>query len=168
MRAEAAWGLRAGGAISSGDITATLATHPGLARGLRHELADMAARVNSHGMAWVRRVLSDAEPLLETVLEILAWSMLTDSDLTRPYPQRWLTGASGKKYRVDFLLGDRVILEADGGIKYAEQTPWWEKQRQSDLEAAGYWVVRCTWDELLHRPYEVLARLRLALARASS
>ena len=53
-----------------------------------------------------------------------------------------------------------------GAVKYADQTPWQEKQRQSDLEAAGYWVVRCTWEELIHRPHEVIKRIALALLRA--
>lgn len=130
------------------------------------DLRRLVERVNSHGMRWVRDVLPDVEPLLETALEGLAWAHLTDSALPRPRPQEWVRGASGRKYRVDFLVGERVILEADGAVKYADQTPWQEKQRQSDLEAAGYWVVRCTWDELIHRPDEVIDRIVRALLRA--
>ena len=93
--------------------------------------------------------------------------MLTASDLPRAEPQRVIAGRSGKGYRVDFLIAGRVILEADGAVKYGDVTPWEEKQRQSDLEAAGYWVVRCTWEELIHRPYEVLKRIEVALARST-
>lgn len=135
-------------------------------RSVLADLRDMAHRVSAHGMRWTWPVLPDVEPLLETALEGLAWAVLTESDLPRPRPQEWVRGASGRKYRVDFLIGDRVILEADGAVKYADLTPWQEKQRQSDLEAAGYWVVRCTWEELIHRPHEVIKRIALALLRA--
>jgi very-short-patch-repair endonuclease len=117
-------------------------------------------------MLWVRRVAADVEPLLETALEGIAWAVLTASDLPRAEPQRVIAGRSGKRYRVDFLIAGRVILEADGAVKYGAITPWQEKQRQSDLEAAGYWVVRCTWEELINRPHEVLARIEVALARS--
>jgi very-short-patch-repair endonuclease len=130
-------------------------------------LRDLVSRVNAHGMRWVWHVLPDVEPLVETVLEALAWAHLTESRLPRPLPQEWVRGASGRNYRVDFLIGDRVILEADGAVKYADQTPWQEKQRQSDIEAAGYWVVRCTWEELMYRPHEVLVRIARALQRAA-
>ena len=138
-----------------------------LRRSVITDLQHMAQRVNSHGMRWVWDVLPDVEPLLETALEGLAWAHLTDSGLPRPRPQEWVRGASGRRYRADFLIGDRVILECDGAVKYVDQTPWQEKQRQSDLEAAGYWVVRCTWDELIHRPHEVIARIARALRRAA-
>ena len=130
------------------------------------DLRRMAHRVSAHGMRWTWPVLADVEPLVETALEGLAWAHLTESTLPRPRPQEWVRGASGRRYRVDFLIGDRVVLECDGAVKYADQTPWQEKQRQSDLEAAGYWVVRCTWDELIHRPREVIARIVRTLLRA--
>jgi very-short-patch-repair endonuclease len=116
-------------------------------------------------MKWFYDVLPYVEPLVETALEAIAWAVITDACVPRPRPQEWVHGASGRRYRVDFLIGDRVILEADGAVKYADQSPWQEKQRQSDLEAAGYWVVRCTWEELIHRPHEVLARIARALIR---
>jgi very-short-patch-repair endonuclease len=117
-------------------------------------------------MAWVRKVLDDVEPLLESALEGFGWAEITSTGLPRPQPQQWVTGRSGRRYRVDFLFDGRVVLEADGSGKYSEQTPWEEKQRQSDLEAAGYWVVRCTWEEILRRPHEVMGRIRRALARS--
>lgn len=129
------------------------------------QLRYIAQGVNAHGMKWFYDVLPDAEPLVETALEGLAWVHLTESALPRPRPQEWVHGASGRRYRVDFLIGDRVILEADGAVKYAHQSLWQEKQRQSDLEAAGYWVVRCTWEELIHRPLDVIERITRTLIR---
>lgn len=128
----------------------------------------MVESVNGHGMRWVRRVLGDVEPLLESWLECVAWAVLTTAPLPRPQPQAWVRGASGRWLRSDFLIGDKVLLEVDGAGKYAEQSPWQEKQRQADLEAAGYWVVRCTWAELLHHPERVIARIQLALERSAA
>lgn len=136
-----------------------------LRRELVAELRSLARLVNAHGMKWFHVVLPDTEPLVETALEGLAWAHITDSALPRPRPQEWVRGASGRSYRVDFLVGERVILECDGAVKYSDQTPWQEKQRQSDLEAAGYSVVRCTWEELIHRPRDVLERILRALSR---
>ena len=167
VRAELAWALGGDGPAGAREVTDCLHADPRVREELLSVLADRASRVNGYGMKWVRRVLVDVEPLLETALEGLAWSVLTVTDLPRPQPQVWLQGASGKRYRADFLVAGVVIVEADGAAKYSGLTPWQEKQRQHDLEAAGFWVVRCTWEELLHRPHEVINRIRLALERAA-
>lgn len=133
---------------------------------MTRDLARMVATVNRHRMRRVSEALHHVEPLLESWLEGVAWADLTASDLPPAIPQAWVRGASGRWLRGDFLIDGRVILEVDGATKYASQTPWEEKQRQSDLEAAGYWVVRCTWEELRRHPERVLARVRLALARS--
>lgn len=133
---------------------------------LAADLARMMATVNRHGMRWVTEVIHLVEPLLESWLEGVVWADLTASDVPRAVPQAWVRGASGRWFRADFLIEGQVIVEVDGATKYAAQTPWDEKQRQSDLEAAGYWVVRCTWEELLRHPERVIARIRRALARS--
>ena len=166
VRAQAALLMAGEGGASAHDITERLTTDRVLRATVLTELHEVIAHVNSRGMLWVRRVAADVEPLLETALEGIAWAVLTASDLPRAEPQRVIAGRSGKRYRVDFLIAGRVILEADGAVKYGAITPWQEKQRQSDLEAAGYWVVRSTWEELITRPHEVLARIEVALARS--
>ena len=157
--------------IVSDDAPEAAVTEAARSRVLRDallaQLRCMAQVVNAHGMRWFYDVLPDTEPLVETALEAIAWAELTHARVPRPRPQEWAHGASGRRYRADFLIGDRVILEADGAVKYADQTPWQEKQRQSDLEAAGYWVVRCTWEELIHRPHDVIERITRALSRCS-
>lgn len=166
MRAEAAWGLGGDRPAGALEITDFLLGNAHVREALIAELTDMVGRVNGYGMKWVREVLGDVEPLLETALEGLAWATLTGADLPRPQPQVWLRGASGKRYRADFVIDGVVVVEADGAMKYSEFTAWEEKRRQHDLEGAGFWVVRCTWEELLHRPQDVIARVWLALDRA--
>ena len=166
-RAQAALLMSGERCASAHDITERLTNDGDLRTTVLMALHEVIAHVNARGMLWVRRVVEDVEPLIETALEGIAWAVLTASDLPRAEPQRAIAGRSGKGYRVDFLIAGRVILEADGAVKYGDVTPWQEKQRQSDLEAAGYWVVRCTWEELIHRPHEVLTRIRVALARST-
>lgn len=138
-------------------------------RALTGELREMIAAVGPFGCRVIRDVVDDVEPLLETALEALAWvTMITVPEVPRPLPQAWVRGASGKSRRVDFLIDKVVVVEVDGAIKYGDQTVWQEKQRQSDLEAAGLWVVRCTWDELWRHPERVMERIRLALLRAAT
>lgn len=133
---------------------------PGGARGLGAASASAWARLEM--------AMRIADPRVETALESLSWAKFHDWRLDMPVPQASLKGASGVLWRVDFLFEGRVIGECDGAVKYhAGYTAWQEKKRQSDLEAEGYAFVRWTWEELVHQPEVVLARLTLALRRAS-
>jgi very-short-patch-repair endonuclease len=71
--------------------------------------------------------------------------------------------------RVDFLVGDRVIVEFDGALKYSGDPSgralFDEKRREDRLRQLGFEVVRVTWADLEH-PDRVLAWIRSALARA--
>jgi very-short-patch-repair endonuclease len=73
--------------------------------------------------------------------------------------------------RVDFLVGDRVVVEFDGRVKYgmdgrrAEDDLWAEKRREDELRALGYIVVRIVWAQL-ERPDLVAQRVLAALRQA--
>lgn len=73
--------------------------------------------------------------------------------------------------RVDFLVGDRVVVEFDGAVKYAGdasgRTLFDEKRREDRLRELGFEVVRVTWSDLGH-PERVLARIGAALARVAA
>lgn len=167
VRAEI--GRRVFGQVTASSHALTeAAREPALRMAVHADLKELVGRQPAYGLHWTRRVLMDIEPLIETAAECLAWSEFTMADLPRPVPQALVRGISGRTYRSDFLVGGRVIVEVDGAVKYADQTPWQEKQRQADLEAAGYWVVRCTWEELLHHPERIIARIRLALSRSAA
>lgn len=121
-------------------------------------------RTNPRAMA----AIPYADPRLETALESLSWGRFIEAGITLPEPQVWITGASGRGWRVDFLFDGCVIGECDGAVKYVEgDSLWKEKKRQADLEEAGYVVVRWTWEEIVFRPHVVLARIARALMRAA-
>ena len=73
--------------------------------------------------------------------------------------------------RVDLLVGERVVVEFDGLVKYegadGRAALAAEKRREDRLRALGYEVVRLTWADLDH-PARVDAMLRRAAARAAA
>ncbi|WP_299440817.1 type IV toxin-antitoxin system AbiEi family antitoxin domain-containing protein [uncultured Phycicoccus sp.] len=73
--------------------------------------------------------------------------------------------------RVDLLVGDRVVVEFDGAVKYAgaegREALVREKRREDALRALGYLVVRVTWADL-ERPGAVVALVRRALTGLSA
>jgi very-short-patch-repair endonuclease len=151
---------------------ARLSTHfadPRMCRALLLQAHNRAARIDMQHRRTLIDAVARADPRLETVLEAISWNGFIDAGLDLPTPQAEITGASGRRWRVDFLFGDRVIGECDGALKYSESSALWrEKKRQEDLEQAGYIVVRWTWEEMLYRPWEVMRRILHALERASA
>lgn len=71
--------------------------------------------------------------------------------------------------RVDFCW-ERfgTVVEADGRRKYDDpEVLWQEKLRQERIEDLGYRVLRVTWDQIVHRPQDTVARVLRAFARGS-
>ena len=68
--------------------------------------------------------------------------------------------------RVDFLVGDLLIVETDGFEFHADKETF-TKDRGRDRRAAalGYRTIRITWDDVHNRWEKVLADVR-ALVRA--
>lgn len=132
------------------------------------DLMDAITHADVRGLQRVAAVAPLADPRLETALESISWARFLEAGLDLPEPQVWVSGASGRSWRVDFLFGGRVIGECDGAVKYSETDSLWkEKKRQADLEAAGYIVVRWTWEEIVYHPHLVIARIALALTRVA-
>ncbi|MDF2144038.1 hypothetical protein [Knoellia sp. p5-6-4] len=80
-----------------------------------------------------------------------------------------ISDAAGFVGRVDFLVGDRVVVEFDGLVKYegaqGREALAAEKRREDRLRAAGYEVVRLTWADL-GRQDHVARLVREATQRA--
>jgi very-short-patch-repair endonuclease len=68
--------------------------------------------------------------------------------------------------RVDFVIGDRLVIEVDGETYHAD-TDQFETDRTRDaaLAAQGYRVLRFSYRQVMHRFDEVTAAIRSALAR---
>jgi len=68
--------------------------------------------------------------------------------------------------RVDFLLGERLVIEVDGKEFHADDR-WFERDRARDarLSALGYRVLRFSYTQVVYRWSEVEAAIRAALLR---
>lgn len=120
-----------------------------LRESLRDELLGAALRSPRRGLRLVHGALSFVDPRLETPLEAISWCHLCRSGLPLPLLQQWVTGASGRRYRVDFYWPElRLIGEADGAVKYRSAGDVIaEKDRHADLGDAGHALVRWTWQD---------------------
>lgn len=132
----------------SGLMAADAALHDELLS--RRELDDAVARAAGRcGIRRAREVLELASPLIESPLESLTHLALHDDGFPPPELQRWIQGANGRWYRVDFLWRERrLVLEADGRVKYRDDALWSEKRRELTLDRARYRVARVTWADV--------------------
>jgi len=150
----------------AGLVAADAATHSGACTTADlHEAADRLLR-GLRGRRRVRSVLADVDPACESpgesrtriVLRALGLPLRTQAEI-RDEQGRFVA-------RVDFLVGDRCVIEFDGAMKYGgaegQAALVREKRREDRLRELGYRVIRLTWDDLA-RPETVLARIRAAL-----
>ena len=125
------------------------------------------------GIRSVDEIVDMLDPLAETALESWSRGHMAACCVPRPLTQQTIVGVDGVPYRVDFCWPEyRVIGEADGLGKYGDTPEEFRKAkekeltRQRALEAAGWIVVRWTWDELAADPMAVMRRILQALHRA--
>jgi very-short-patch-repair endonuclease len=68
--------------------------------------------------------------------------------------------------RVDFVLGERLVVETDGSEFHSGHERFLhDRERDAWLAALGYYVVRLTYGQVVHRWHEVESLLRLLHAR---
>jgi very-short-patch-repair endonuclease len=160
--------VAAGSGVEAGVVAADAALARGLCR--RRDLVDEAA--TSPRIRGTRRVASMidlCDERSESVGESRLRLLLASAGLTVRSQVRVLHRGSTVA-RVDFLIGDRVVVEFDGAIKYADDPSgralFDEKRREDRLRQLGFEVVRITWSDLA-RPERILARIHAALTRSS-
>ena len=116
------------------------------------------------GTQVLARAIQEANPLSESALESLTRGSLLLAGAPTPLLQGWICAT--QNYRVDFLWPEsRLILEADGRVKYSTPDQMWaEKQRQSNLQGAGFEVWRCLWRDVASPDTPYLRKLVARLA----
>jgi very-short-patch-repair endonuclease len=68
--------------------------------------------------------------------------------------------------RVDFLIGDRLVIEVDGREFHGDHLGFEnDRSRDARLSSLGYRVLRFSYAQVVHRPEEVLTAIRAAIAR---
>lgn len=136
-------------------------------------VVELVARLAESPRSAVRaeRWLREADAASESVGETRTRLLLTDlgHDVRSQVPIADSTGVVFA--RVDFLLGEKVVVEFDGLLKYADadgrEALAAEKKREDLLRSLGYEVVRLTWADLA-RPKRVEALIRSALQRVEA
>jgi hypothetical protein len=142
-----------------GIIAADAALHESLATAaaLRAELARAAGWP---GVRQAREIVALADGDAESPLESLVRLALHDDGFPPPKLQRWIAG-----YRVDFLWPEyRLILEADGRVKYTGDEGWLEKKRQLALHRTDHVVERVVWEDVFEGWPAFSRRLRELMA----
>ena len=76
---------------------------------------------------------------------------------------------AGRRYFIDLAFPDaRLAVEVDGRAHHSDARAFRrDRQRQNDLVAAGWTVLRFTWEDLMQDPAGVIARIVDALERAA-
>ena len=105
-----------------------------------------------------RRLLEESQPFsdsgLETFVRVrLRWLRVSIE------PQAWIYG-----HRVDFLIDGWLVLQIDGGHHVGVQRSE-DIRHDAELMLRGYQVIRCSYEQVVHRWPEVQGIIQRALAR---
>jgi very-short-patch-repair endonuclease len=127
-----------------------------------------AATAGRRGAARLRELVSDGPAPTRSELEDRTLDLMRRHGLPRPLVNATVR-AGGRVYEVDFLFQEhRLIVEADGeryhGTALARRA---DAARQAALEAAGYRVVRLTWQQVTREGAQTAARLRRVIPAAA-
>jgi very-short-patch-repair endonuclease len=124
----------------------------------------LAAGTGQRGAAAIRSLLEVAEvpALTRSEAEDRLLELVRRGRLRRPRVNAKLRG-----YEVDFLWADeRVVVEVDGFAFHSSQRAFSrDRRRDAELAAAGFRVLRFTWDDVAKQPEATLVILTRALAR---
>ncbi|MDE0547186.1 endonuclease domain-containing protein [Microbacterium sp. C7(2022)] len=105
-----------------------------------------------------RRLLKDATPWSDSGLETLVIPRLLWLRLPIR-PQIWIAG-----HRVDFLIGDRLVLQIDGKHHVGRQRAE-DIAHDAHLRLLGYTVVRVSYGQIVERWHEVQDQIMRAVAQ---
>lgn len=113
-----------------------------------------------------QRVILEADPRSESVLETLGRLAMVADGLPRPRTQCWV-GQFGPEFRADYGYEEqRTLGEADGRLKYvSSEVLWKQAKREERLRDLGFEVVRFDY-AATGRVGELGDRFRRAFSRS--
>lgn len=118
---------------------------------------ELARVLSRRGRRLLARADARAESGVETIFRLRA--------LAAGFRFRTQVALPGR-LRVDFLLGDRLVVEVDGRAHHAGPTAFAaDRDRDAWLAAMGYRTVHFSYEQVVHRWHEVESVLRLMLRR---
>ncbi|NUR71350.1 MAG: DUF559 domain-containing protein [Hamadaea sp.] len=113
-------------------------------------------------------LLTEVEPLTESPMETRLRLLILDAGLPRPAAQYKIM--NGKRFvaRVDFAYPQyRIAIEYDGDHHRELVTHRFDMERQNELSALGWTVLRFHADDVLRRPAETAAKIRAVVERTA-
>lgn len=124
----------------------------------RQAKADPLAMSRYNLSAKAREVLKEASSYRDSGLETLVYVRLRFLRLPL-VSQVWIAG-----HLVDFLIGDRLVLQIDGGHHVGAQRSS-DIQHDAELMLLGYHVIRVTYAQVIHHWQTVLDLITRAIAQ---
>jgi very-short-patch-repair endonuclease len=114
-----------------------------------------AEAARGHGAAALRRAVGYADELAGSKLET-ALRLLLDMTDARVRTQVRIEGVG----TVDFVLDDRIVVEADGFEYHCDRAAYRDDRRRANaLAERGYVLLRFTWEDVRYRPRWVLQQV---------
>jgi very-short-patch-repair endonuclease len=134
------------------------------------ELREAAAELHGPGSRKARRIASWADPRSSSPLESALRGLLLSAGMTNFEPQCEIRRGKSLIARVDLGdLGTGVLLEADSFYWHGQRAALVRDcRRYDDLVAAGYVVLRFSWEHVLGEPDWVVSVVRAVLAARRS
>lgn len=109
---------------------------------LNKRLVDKRSLLELPLPAGTRRIVTEASPFSDSGLETFVTVRLRWMDV-RIVPQVWIAG-----HRVDFLIGERLILQVDGGHHVGRQRAD-DNAHDAQLRLMGYHVIRVGYIQIM-------------------
>lgn len=125
---------------------------------LNRGLVDLAALRRLPWTGAARRLADEATPWADSGLETLFVVRLRWLHLPIRV-QVWIA-----HHRVDVLIGDRLVVQIDGGHHVGAQRTA-DIQHDAELLLRGYHVIRVGYEQVVHRWHEVQERIMHAVAQ---
>ncbi len=118
--------------------------------------------------AWVLEGLLDTHPgrPTDSALETIVCELLRDGGLPRPHRQYPVSDGSRVVARIDLAYPEsRLAIEVDGHAFHSSRRDWQrDRSRQNELTRHGWRIYRLTWEDVTHRPRDVVADVATLLA----
>jgi very-short-patch-repair endonuclease len=116
------------------------------------------------GAGAARRAVGLVDPRCQSCIETCVRLVLTE--LAVPFRSQVSIAGVG---RVDFLVGERLVVEVDGFAFHRGRADYREDRRHTNaLVALGYRVLRFTYEDAVHHPERVEALVRAAMRHAAA
>jgi hypothetical protein len=121
-------------------------------------------RANWDGVGNLRRLLASVAGGAVSAAESRLHELLIRAGIDGWSAGVALTDDAGVIGVVDLLFEHgKLVVEVDGFRDHSSRDRFVaDRRRQNRLVAAGYTVLRFTWDDLVHRPSDVIAQIRRA------